>query len=128
MNKIHSVFQALTLENSMYSITLKNCLFVRYVKAVALAYTFVDVFMPTAVLKPNFILIHSVYSKISDSCCGIKGLLEPTNIFEGCIFSTQLPCLFLFCLLSFVPCVVLSCTCICVLLPFFRLHAVKPGY
>ena len=74
MEKIHSVFQSLTLENAMYSITLKNCLLVRCVKAAALAYTAVEVFRPTAVLKPNFILNHSLCSKISGCCCGIKVL------------------------------------------------------
>ena len=112
-DKIHSVFQSLTLENSMYFITLKNCLLIRCVKAAALAYAVVEVFRPTAVLKPSFILNHSVCLKISGCCCNIKGIWEPRNMVVGCSVSTQFLCLFLFCLLSYIPCVVLPYISLC---------------
>jgi hypothetical protein len=72
MDQIHSGFQSLMLENSMYSITLKNFLLVRCVKAATLACTVVDVFRPTAILKPNFISIHSLCSKIRTVITALK--------------------------------------------------------
>lgn len=79
--------------------------------------------------KTKFYINSHCLLKISDFCCGIIDLLEPRNIFVGCSVSTQLPCLFLVCLLSFVLSAVLSNTRICVFLLFFFVsHAVKPGY
>jgi hypothetical protein len=51
MDTIHSVFQFVVLENRMFSITLKNRLLVRSVKAAELAGSFEDIFRQMAVLK-----------------------------------------------------------------------------